>query len=371
MKFNKIVGLSISSLIILSNSINVFANASTMVISADSSLKLDISQASIISSNGKGEIVSKLEENDLIYQLSVSEGNKYTTGQYALIVSPTGESEVPVYSVASKDSKELGKIPVNSTIVINGTEGNFARILYNDNVGFIENKNTKTTGLIEKEENEISQTPQDNKTEEVVSTEKIAKITSQTGLNFRKEPSTNSDILGKFSFGSNVTVLETINDWYKVKSQDGQIGYISSEFAVLTNENKQEQQPINATSLEIINFAKQYLGKPYIYGGTNLETGTDCSGFTYAVFKHFGIHLNRVSKDQYLNGTPVEKQNLQAGDLVFFNTGGDTPISHVGIYIGNGQYIHSTDSKNQGVIISSLENVYALKTYYGARRVLN
>ena len=117
-------------------------------------------------------------------------------------------------------------------------------------------------------------------------------------------------------------------------------------------------------------FAKQFIGRPYVYGGTNLNSGVDCSGFVYSIYKNFGITLNRSSRDQIKNGTAVNKSDLVAGDLVFCNTGGNTPISHVGMYIGNGQYIHSTDGGNKGVTITNLNSGYSAKTYYGACRVL-
>ena len=114
------------------------------------------------------------------------------------------------------------------------------------------------------------------------------------------------------------------------------------------------------------------MGTPYVYGGTNLNKGVDCSGFVYSVYKNFGVNLNRSSAGMASNGVYVEKSNLQPGDLVLFDTTGvnDGKISHVGIYIGNGQYIHSTSGKEYCVTISELNNDYGLRTYVTARRVL-
>ena len=120
----------------------------------------------------------------------------------------------------------------------------------------------------------------------------------------------------------------------------------------------------------MVEYSKQYIGTPYVWGGTDLTAGVDCSGFIYSVYKHFGITLNRTSRDMYTQGTPVSKTELVPGDLLFFNTGGDSVISHVGMYIGEGQYIHSTNGAGNGVTISSLSDNYSTTTYVGAKRIL-
>lgn len=118
-----------------------------------------------------------------------------------------------------------------------------------------------------------------------------------------------------------------------------------------------------ATYNELTTTASQYIGTPYVYGGTTTR-GFDCSGFTQRVFSDLGIKLNRTSSAQYSQGTAVT--NLLPGDLVFFNTSG-RGVSHVGIYIGNNQFIHSSTSK--GVIISGLGENYWSKRYVGAKRI--
>lgn len=78
---------------------------------------------------------------------------------------------------------------------------------------------------------------------------------------------------------------------------------------------------------ELIEYSKQFIGTPYVYGGTDLENGVDCSGFVMSVYKNFGVQLNRVSRDMYLQGTAVQRADLEPGDLLFFNTGGNSIIS--------------------------------------------
>ncbi|MCD8083028.1 MAG: NlpC/P60 family protein [Clostridiales bacterium] len=106
---------------------------------------------------------------------------------------------------------------------------------------------------------------------------------------------------------------------------------------------------VSATRTAIVAYAKQFLGNPYVYGGTSLVTGADCSGFTQAIFAHFGITTGRSSRDQADNCREISVSAIQPGDLLFY--GSDTYINHVAIYIGNGQVIHSSNERT-GVIIS-------------------
>lgn len=118
----------------------------------------------------------------------------------------------------------------------------------------------------------------------------------------------------------------------------------------------------SASGQEVLNYAYSFLGTPYVWGGST-PSGFDCSGFTSYVFRNFGVNLPRVSRSQATVGTKVSKSDLQAGDLVFFGNGG---ISHVGIYIGGGNMIHSP-RPGKTVEISTMR----YHTFITARRVLN
>lgn len=117
----------------------------------------------------------------------------------------------------------------------------------------------------------------------------------------------------------------------------------------------------------VVSIAKMYLGRPYVYGA-NGPNSFDCSGFSSFVYKQLGIKLPRSSASQSNFGQFVERDNLIPGDLIFFNTTG-RGVSHVGIYIGNGEFIHSATTQKSGVVIDDLNSAYYSRTYVSARRV--
>lgn len=120
---------------------------------------------------------------------------------------------------------------------------------------------------------------------------------------------------------------------------------------------------------DMITYAKRFLGTKYVWGGTTAK-GFDCSGFVKYVFSHFNISLSRTSSAQAKCGTYVKKSNLAAGDLVFFDTnGGKNNITHVGIYIGGGKFIHASSSHKK-VVISDITSGYYSRKYMTARRVV-
>lgn len=120
----------------------------------------------------------------------------------------------------------------------------------------------------------------------------------------------------------------------------------------------------SATRTAIVAYAKQFLGNPYVYGGTSLTNGADCSGFTMRIFEHFGIDTGRSSRDQAAKGKTIPISDIQPGDLLFYASG--DYINHVALYIGGGQIIHASNSKT-GIIISTAY----YRTPYKAATFLN
>ena len=181
-------------------------------------------------------------------------------------------------------------------------------------------------------------------------------------MNVRSSASTDGEVLASVNSGTIVTVTGLVDGWYSVTCQYGTEGYIRSDFVDLTASS------ISSSNSSIISFAKQYLGTRYSYGGAS-PSGFDCSGFTMYVYKQFGYSLPHTATGQWQSGIGTKVYSigaLQAGDLVFFNDpsrNAGKACSHAGIYIGGGQFIHSSSSKSNGVIISDLTSGY-YNTYF-------
>lgn len=165
-------------------------------------------------------------------------------------------------------------------------------------------------------------------------TQSITGVVTASQLNVRSGPGTTYSIIHVLWQGNVVQVLSQSNGWTQIKLSDGTIGWVSSAYLNVDI----VQQKINI----VLSTAKSLLGTPYVYGGESLaEGGFDCSGFTQYCFNQAGYTLNRVSYQQATQGTAVAYANMKPGDLVFFSFNQNGVVDHVGIYIGNGQMIHS------------------------------
>ena len=187
-------------------------------------------------------------------------------------------------------------------------------------------------------------------------------------ISLRAEPSTDAQRLRIIFDGKAARLLDIVDDeWYQV-AYGSDTGYVLSEYCQPVRYEDYEGTAATNTLLEdVIAEAYSYLGTPYRYGGTS-RSGIDCSGFTMKVFGAFGISLPHGATSQYRMCRSVTTAERAPGDLVFFATGG-SGIGHVGIYLGGGQFIHSSTSS--GVIISSLYESYYARTYLYAARLID
>ncbi len=182
-------------------------------------------------------------------------------------------------------------------------------------------------------------------------------VSKGDGLNVRTAPSTDSSVLTQIPKGEELEYLDTEGDWIKV-AIDADEAYISAEF--VTIEEKLDTAitmsellygaGVSNVRVDMVEYAKQFLGNPYVWGGTSLTKGADCSGFVLSIYKKYGVTLTHSAKVQANEGKKIAVADLQPGDLIFYANGSGT-INHVAMYIGGGQVIHASNPKS-GIKIS-------------------
>ena len=190
-------------------------------------------------------------------------------------------------------------------------------------------------------------------------------------INIREEANTEAEIVGKIAKHAICEVISSEGEWFEIKS--GEIaGFISGEYlltGVAANEKAEELMTegveletaltmmeyrygkgVTDIQMEICEYALQFVGNAYRWGGTSLTKGADCSGFTLAVYSNYGVSLPHSSRAQANCGTRIDVSEVQPGDLVFY---GGKNIHHVAMYIGNGQVVHAWNSK-AGITTTSM-----------------
>lgn len=189
-----------------------------------------------------------------------------------------------------------------------------------------------------------------------VANEKYAEVVNCDFLTIRAASNAKAEEKGKLNPGTLIKITGEANGWNRIETADGEKGWVNADYL---NYN----EPVNAKVQKVISVAKAQMGKPYRWGATG-PSSFDCSGLMQYAFKNgAGVSLPRVSRDQANVGKKVSKAELQPGDLVFFAKGGR--IHHVGMYLGNDQYIHAPQTGDV-VKISKLSS----RTLYTARRVI-
>lgn len=170
-----------------------------------------------------------------------------------------------------------------------------------------------------------------------------------SGLNMRKGASTSAGIIRVLRKNTVVNVLEDLGEWIKI-SHNNNIGYVYAKYTkqeyklreALTLDEIKYGKEISDIREQVVAYAKQFVGNPYVYGGNSLTKGTDCSGFVKLIMAHFGITTPRTATTQYNAGKKISVAELLPGDLIVY---GDKQIEHIAIYIGDGQVIHASNVK--------------------------
>lgn len=324
--------------------------------------------------------LSAFAKNDIVY------GIGFTTG-----------SGLRLRSEPSTSGKTLATAPKDQVVVVLEKSGDWYKVIYNLQEGYM---HADYVSVLKRENAELG----------------YGKITGNR-VNMRSGASTSKQSVGMASSGEKVYIIGVNDGWYKV-IWSSKICYIRSDFVELTEipyENKASSKspiffrggkstgtPVSAAALnggstgsantgssnnssntstntptvspsnspladQIVKLAEKQLGIPYKWGEESPSKGFDCSGLVYYVLKTLGVNISRTQATMYKQGTYVPKSELKPGDIVFFQNTYKAGISHVGIYVGNGKFIHAPQS-GQVVSYADLNSNYYTSHYYGARR---
>ena len=287
-----------------------------------------------------------------VLMLSVS--SMAAESDIAVGVGATTGSSLRLRAEASTSSAVLTTLDKNLAVAIldQSVEG-WYKVSYNGTVGFV------SADYVTIDQDNVFET--------------YGRVLSNA-VNVRSGASTDTSIVASVNTNDVVTVKGFADGWYKVTCESGTEGYIRSDFIALTNSKTISVTTTSNSANGILTSAAKHLGTRYVWGGAS-PSGFDCSGFTMYVYKQLGYSLPHSASAQWQSGigTKVTSMNdLQPGDLVFFrdpSRANGKACSHVGIYAGNGQMIHSSSSKSCGVIYSNLNNGYYNKYFVGGLHV--
>ena len=290
--------------------------------------------------------------------VSNSTSNSETTQTTKYVNTTAG---LNVRTGPSTSYAKIVTLSYGQSVNVLSTSNGWSKINYNGSTGYVSSQYLQSTKPSSSSSSETSQT--------------VKYVNTTSGLNMRTGPATSYAKITTIAYGQSVNVLSTSNGWSKI-NYSGSTGYVSSQYLQSKKPSSSSSSNSGSTSVSssassVIAYAKTLLGKPYVWGAQG-PNSFDCSGFTYYVFKNkAGIVLPRTSSAQSKYGTSVSWSNLRAGDLMFFDTNGanNGQVSHVGLYIGNGQMIHASSSQRK-IVITSVNTSYYKNAFVNARRVL-
>lgn len=344
----------------------------------------------------KTEETTELTQDNVQGEANVSENETpVVKSEYDDVAIAQVSNYVNLRSMPSEEGEILGKLYNNSAATILGQEGDWYKIKSGTVDGYVKAEFVVSGAAAEELAKEVGH--------------RTATVNTQT-LKVRNEAGLDASVQTLIPEGESYDVVEELDGWVKIAVDTDIEGYVSSDYVNLETEfveaesieeekarlaeeervrkeaeeaakkadeaaQKKEKKaessqdntensdggsaaapapavsaPVSGSRAAIVNYALQFVGNPYVAGGTSLTNGADCSGFTYSVFGDCGISIPRDSRSQAAGGTPVDLSAIQPGDLLFYSNGGS--INHVALYIGNGQVVHASTAKT-GIKISA------------------
>lgn len=265
-----------------------------------------------------------------------------TCGYTNLGMSVISSGNLNIRQEASTDSEVIGILTNHNACELLEDAGEWYKVTSGKVTGYV-NKQYLVTG---DEAESIAE--QEIKT--------VATVNTET-LNVRAEKSTEAAVLSQVGNSEAFTVNSVADGWVEI-SVDDSVGYISQDYVTLaqalptakTIEQVKYGDGVSDVRASVVSYALQFVGNRYVWGGTSLEKGVDCSGFTMRILGKYGISLPHSSRAQPSYGTKISASEAKPGDLFFYGSG--RSISHVAIYIGNGQIVHASN-KRDGIKVSN------------------
>ncbi|MBO6128382.1 MAG: C40 family peptidase [Pseudobutyrivibrio sp.] len=282
-----------------------------------------------------------VEDSDAI-ATAKSLGDIY--GYNNLGICNVSEGNLNIRETASTDGKLVGKFPANAGCEIVSQEGEWSYIKSGEVEGYVLTEYLLTG---------------DEAWDKAVEIAQYVATSTTGGLRVRAEGNTDSEIIYQLAEGEEIAILDGTqdDDWIKV-DVDGDEGYVSAEYVdvdlslktAMTLTEARYGEGVSDVRSAICDYALQFVGNRYVWGGTSLTNGVDCSGFTMQIMAQYGVYLSHSSRAQANEGTTISTSELKPGDLIFYGKG--STINHVAIYIGGGQIVHASN-KRDGIKISN------------------
>lgn len=326
------------------------ASAGIMLSMALMPLPVYASEGNILQAAGVTSVLeARLSTEEYIELAQQAQGAAW--GYTNIGIANVESGNLNVRETPSTDGKMVGKMPKNAACEVLESQDGWAHIKSGEVEGYVSTEYLLTGPDARVKANEIV---------------RAVAIADVDGLNVREQPDTESAVIARVSKGEEIDYVETLDGWVKV-SVDAKEAYVSADYVTVTERLDTAitmsellyGQGVSDVRVDLVEYAKQFVGNPYVWGGTSLTNGADCSGFVLSIFKKYGISLPHHAATQAGYGTAISASELQPGDLVFYG-GSQRSINHVAIYIGGGQIVHAS-SPTTGIKINNYQYLTPVK----------